>query len=96
MLIYVNKNVSFFSQIILKQWHTFLFVVAGYKIIKKIGEGTFSEVVKTQSLKDGKFYACKKMKQTINRYVFCNKGLSFAPSFSCAVPTHCCAWTVET
>lgn len=43
---------------------------AGYKVIKKIGEGTFSEVVKTQSLKDGKFYACKTMKQTINRYVF--------------------------
>ncbi|KAF7656626.1 hypothetical protein LDENG_00038730 [Lucifuga dentata] len=38
----------------------------GYKIIKKIGEGTFSEVVKTQSLKDGKFYACKTMKQTID------------------------------
>ncbi|KAM4624778.1 MAPK/MAK/MRK overlapping kinase isoform 2-T2 [Polymixia lowei] len=38
----------------------------GYKVIKKIGEGTFSEVVKTQSLKDGKFYACKTMKQTIN------------------------------
>ncbi|XP_041827074.1 MAPK/MAK/MRK overlapping kinase-like isoform X2 [Melanotaenia boesemani] len=38
----------------------------GYKIIKKIGEGAFSEVVKTQSLKDGKFYACKTMKQTIN------------------------------
>ncbi|XP_034087649.1 MAPK/MAK/MRK overlapping kinase-like isoform X1 [Gymnodraco acuticeps] len=38
----------------------------GYKTIKKIGEGTFSEVVKTQSLKDGKFYACKTMKQTIN------------------------------
>lgn len=37
-------------------------------MIKKIGEGTFSEVVKTQSLKDGKFYACKTMKQTINRY----------------------------
>ncbi|XP_074547685.1 MAPK/MAK/MRK overlapping kinase isoform X2 [Halichoeres trimaculatus] len=37
-----------------------------YKIIKKIGEGTFSEVVKTQSLKDGKFYACKTMKQRIN------------------------------
>lgn len=45
----------------------------GYKVIKKIGEGTFSDVVKTQSLKDGKFYACKTMKQTINRYVFCNK-----------------------
>uniref|UniRef100_A0A673C2X8 MOK protein kinase n=1 Tax=Sphaeramia orbicularis TaxID=375764 RepID=A0A673C2X8_9TELE len=37
-----------------------------YKLLKKIGEGTFSEVVKTQSLKDGKFYACKTMKQTIN------------------------------
>ncbi|XP_016891988.1 MAPK/MAK/MRK overlapping kinase isoform X2 [Cynoglossus semilaevis] len=37
-----------------------------YKIIKKIGEGTFSEVVKTQSLIDGKFFACKTMKQTIN------------------------------
>ncbi|XP_062413367.1 MAPK/MAK/MRK overlapping kinase-like isoform X2 [Pungitius pungitius] len=38
----------------------------GYKTIKKIGEGTFSEVLKTQSLKDGKFYACKTMKQRIN------------------------------
>lgn len=38
----------------------------GYEIIKKIGEGTFSEVVKTQSLKDGKFYACKTMKQTMS------------------------------
>ncbi|KAM9294316.1 MAPK/MAK/MRK overlapping kinase [Gastrophryne carolinensis] len=34
-----------------------------YKIITKIGEGTFSEVVKAQSLKDGNYYACKKMKQ---------------------------------
>ncbi|XP_077476878.1 MAPK/MAK/MRK overlapping kinase [Stigmatopora argus] len=38
----------------------------GYKIIKKIGEGSFSVVVKTQSLKDGKLYACKTMKQTFN------------------------------
>lgn len=53
---------------------------AGYKIIKKIGEGTFSEVLKTQSLKDGKFYACKTMKQTINRYASCN-------TFSCAPQT---------
>lgn len=45
-----------------------LSLCAGYKVIKKIGEGTFSEVLKTQSLKDGKFYACKTMKQTINRY----------------------------
>ncbi|XP_036398345.1 MAPK/MAK/MRK overlapping kinase-like isoform X1 [Megalops cyprinoides] len=37
-----------------------------YKIIKKIGEGTFSEVVKTQSLKDGKYYACKTMKQPVD------------------------------
>ena len=46
-----------------------VFFFAGYKIIKKIGEGTFSEVVKTQSVKDGKFYACKTMKQTITRYL---------------------------
>lgn len=46
----------------------YLSLCAGYKVIKKIGEGTFSEVLKTQSLKDGKFYACKTMKQTINRY----------------------------
>ncbi|XP_061897480.1 MAPK/MAK/MRK overlapping kinase-like isoform X2 [Entelurus aequoreus] len=38
----------------------------GYKMIKKIGEGSFSEVVKTQSMKDGKYYACKTMKQTVN------------------------------
>ncbi|XP_051502042.1 MAPK/MAK/MRK overlapping kinase-like isoform X1 [Myxocyprinus asiaticus] len=36
-----------------------------YRIIKKIGEGTFSEVMKVQSLKDSKHYACKTMKQTI-------------------------------
>ncbi|XP_073683213.1 MAPK/MAK/MRK overlapping kinase-like isoform X2 [Garra rufa] len=36
-----------------------------YRTIKKIGEGTFSEVMKVQSLKDGKYYACKTMKQTI-------------------------------
>uniref|UniRef100_A0A3Q1BDV0 Protein kinase domain-containing protein n=1 Tax=Amphiprion ocellaris TaxID=80972 RepID=A0A3Q1BDV0_AMPOC len=47
-------------------WTKPLDMPACYKIIKKIGEGTFSEVVKTQSLKDGKFYACKTMKQTIN------------------------------
>ncbi|XP_030070431.1 MAPK/MAK/MRK overlapping kinase isoform X2 [Microcaecilia unicolor] len=34
-----------------------------YKIISKIGEGTFSEVVKMRSLRDGNYYACKKMKQ---------------------------------
>ncbi|XP_023561399.1 MAPK/MAK/MRK overlapping kinase isoform X3 [Octodon degus] len=34
-----------------------------YKAIGKIGEGTFSEVLKMQSLRDGDFYACKQMKQ---------------------------------
>ncbi|XP_053783493.1 MAPK/MAK/MRK overlapping kinase isoform X3 [Desmodus rotundus] len=34
-----------------------------YKVIGKIGEGTFSEVVKMQSLRDGHYYACKQMKQ---------------------------------
>ncbi|CAH2328249.1 MAPK MAK MRK overlapping kinase isoform X1 [Pelobates cultripes] len=34
-----------------------------YKTVSKIGEGTFSEVLKTLSLKDGNYYACKKMKQ---------------------------------
>uniref|UniRef100_A0A8C5PV80 MAPK/MAK/MRK overlapping kinase n=1 Tax=Leptobrachium leishanense TaxID=445787 RepID=A0A8C5PV80_9ANUR len=34
-----------------------------YKTVGKIGEGTFSEVLKTLSLKDGNYYACKKMKQ---------------------------------
>ncbi|XP_007951320.2 MAPK/MAK/MRK overlapping kinase [Orycteropus afer afer] len=34
-----------------------------YKTIGKIGEGTFSEVMKTQSLRDGNYYACKQMKQ---------------------------------
>ncbi|XP_058147420.1 MAPK/MAK/MRK overlapping kinase isoform X3 [Dasypus novemcinctus] len=34
-----------------------------YKAIGKIGEGTFSEVMKMQNLKDGNYYACKQMKQ---------------------------------
>ncbi|XP_038632477.1 MAPK/MAK/MRK overlapping kinase-like isoform X4 [Scyliorhinus canicula] len=36
-----------------------------YRLVAKIGEGTFSEVWKAQSLKDGTYYACKKMKQHI-------------------------------
>ncbi|KAM6335821.1 LOW QUALITY PROTEIN: MAPK/MAK/MRK overlapping kinase [Podargus strigoides] len=34
-----------------------------YKTVGKIGEGTFSDVLKTLSLRDGKYYACKHMKQ---------------------------------
>ncbi|XP_074651278.1 MAPK/MAK/MRK overlapping kinase-like isoform X2 [Tubulanus polymorphus] len=34
-----------------------------YKILGKKGEGTFSEVLKCQNIKDGTYWACKKMKQ---------------------------------
>ncbi|KFR12561.1 MAPK/MAK/MRK overlapping kinase, partial [Opisthocomus hoazin] len=34
-----------------------------YRPVAKIGEGTFSDVLKTQSLIDGKYYACKHMKR---------------------------------
>ncbi|XP_021148153.2 MAPK/MAK/MRK overlapping kinase isoform X1 [Columba livia] len=34
-----------------------------YKPVGKIGEGTFSDVLKILSLRDGKYYACKHMKQ---------------------------------
>ncbi|XP_069116736.1 MAPK/MAK/MRK overlapping kinase-like isoform X2 [Argopecten irradians] len=35
-----------------------------YRILGKKGEGTFSEVLKCQNIKDGTYWACKKMKQT--------------------------------
>jgi len=34
-----------------------------YRILGKKGEGTFSEVLKCQHIKNGTYYACKKMKQ---------------------------------
>ncbi|CAF0727477.1 unnamed protein product [Didymodactylos carnosus] len=34
-----------------------------YRILGKKGEGTFSEVLKCQNVRDGTFWACKKMKQ---------------------------------
>ncbi|NXV16100.1 MOK kinase, partial [Cepphus grylle] len=40
-----------------------IFLFLEYKPIGKIGEGTFSDVLKTLSLRDGKYYACKHMKQ---------------------------------
>uniref|UniRef100_A0A8C8VLF9 MOK protein kinase n=1 Tax=Pelusios castaneus TaxID=367368 RepID=A0A8C8VLF9_9SAUR len=39
------------------------FLFLEYKPIGKIGEGTFSDVLKTQSLRDGNYYACKQIKQ---------------------------------
>ncbi|NXE77306.1 MOK kinase, partial [Cochlearius cochlearius] len=40
-----------------------VFLFLEYKPVGKIGEGTFSDVLKTLSLRDGKYYACKHMKQ---------------------------------
>ncbi|NXH65513.1 MOK kinase, partial [Hydrobates tethys] len=40
-----------------------IFLLLEYKPVGKIGEGTFSVVLKTLSLRDGKYYACKHMKQ---------------------------------
>ncbi|NWZ29324.1 MOK kinase, partial [Asarcornis scutulata] len=40
-----------------------IFLFLEYKLVGKIGEGTFSDVLKTLSLRDGKYYACKHMKQ---------------------------------
>ncbi|NXC74860.1 MOK kinase, partial [Anhinga anhinga] len=40
-----------------------IFLFLEYKPVGKIGEGTFSDVLKTLSLRDGKYYACKHMKQ---------------------------------
>lgn len=34
-----------------------------YRVLGKKGEGTFSEVLKIQNVRDGNYFACKKMKQ---------------------------------
>ena len=38
-------------------------------MLSKKGEGTFSEVLKCQNVRDGSFWACKKMKQKFNRFL---------------------------
>ncbi|NWQ74611.1 MOK kinase, partial [Columbina picui] len=40
-----------------------VFLFLDYKPVGKIGEGTFSDVLKILSLRNGKYYACKHMKQ---------------------------------
>ncbi|NXN32383.1 MOK kinase, partial [Nycticryphes semicollaris] len=40
-----------------------IFLFLEYKPVGKIGEGTFSHVLKALNLRDGKYYACKHMKQ---------------------------------
>jgi renal tumor antigen len=42
-------------------------MMQNYRIVGTMGEGTFSEVLKCQSLLNGKLYACKKMKQKYSR-----------------------------
>ena len=45
----------------------FIFFLEEYRILGKKGEGTFSEVLKCQSIEDGQYYACKRMKQQFER-----------------------------
>lgn len=42
---------------------TFPFFFVDYRMLSKMGEGTFSEVLKCQNHVDGQLYACKRMKQ---------------------------------
>lgn len=44
-----------------------------YKILTKIGEGSFSEVLKVESKKNGEFYAAKKLTQEYQWYVYIYK-----------------------
>ena len=44
-----------------------LFRSTEYRILGKKGEGTFSEVLKVQDIRDGTYYACKKMKKRYER-----------------------------
>ena len=44
------------------------FVTVEYKFISKKGEGTFSEVLKAVAIKNGKYYAIKRMKNHFDRY----------------------------
>jgi renal tumor antigen len=42
-------------------------VSSEYRVLGKKGEGTFSEVLKIQNVRDGSYFACKKMKQHYDR-----------------------------
>ena len=51
----------------LNQFEYFVAVFLEYRILGKKGEGTFSEVLKCQNIKEGTYFACKKMKQQYER-----------------------------
>ena len=40
----------------------FIFIMRKYRLVAKKGEGTFSEVLKAQNVKDGRYHAIKCMK----------------------------------
>jgi renal tumor antigen len=49
-----------------------------YRLVAKKGEGTFSEVLKAQNVKDGKYHAIKCMK---NRFESIDQVIHFHSSF---------------
>ena len=51
-------------------------IVSEYKVIGKKGEGTFSEVLKCQSIEDETTWACKRLKRHYKRFYLVNKLLS--------------------
>ena len=60
------KNNNFFYQWIVSFQTIFPLILLEYKLISKIGEGTFSEVIKAQNIKTGKLVAIKCMKEKIS------------------------------
>lgn len=53
-----------------------------YRLVAKKGEGTFSEVLKAQNVKDGKYYAIKCMK---NRFDSIDQVCGFCGTTCCTV-----------
>ena len=47
-----------------------------YRLVAKKGEGTFSEVLKAQNVKDGKYYAIKCMKNRFDSIDQVSKDMS--------------------
>ena len=68
---YQTGRMSMFSGLQLEFWSMHRantsFSIPEYRILGKKGEGTFSEVLKCQNIKDGSYWACKKMKQHYER-----------------------------
>ena len=52
-----------------KEDYSYFIYILEYRVLGKKGEGTFSEVLKCQNVRDGTFWAAKKMKQLYKRSV---------------------------